>query len=1595
MELRPAASHKENVPPRPATPLRPEQWRLPKSLGVGLGSGQGQWVPTCQRGGPGVTPSPGAVLGPEPWQVQTNLASPWPRPGLALKDSTGLLTNSGSRQQSNMQPRVRRPQGGALESAVQQSNLSVREAGLGVCGSPSGPRLWSDPQERGPCLGLWESPLPQGSLTCPPSTLGLAQLLTTDTPCLGFRPAAGFASLDGHTQLNPRSWCGLGSRTCRLLVEPLTLEDLAVHAPSQAPAPSQAAVHRLLVSVRCLELEVARLRHRESQEPPDSAKQGPWASDGRALPASHRPCQLALASRDEKKYLRGLRETGGFPETQGVQAGRWDSKASGKPTSPETTLELLTGGSLDPEQGVLPTQPLRRGESHSPGPPYAGGQRRERRHPVGVSSREARLCSSASCSMALPGPEGGEGARGLQISTEEERTASCLPDAAAARSDPQDRAQHSGSLEAKAAGLKPESCPALLAVKRGILPKGLCVWDFQGAPEEEGRSKLVFSLLQGPHPAMLERHQGWCPGPWGPAPWGPDQLWSVPSRQLLSRCFRAWWCLVQKQQAVGAALVLSQQQRLHRGLRALRWALRLREAQLEAAWTRHTRTLLAWSFQKWRNMTLQQKQGQTHIQAGLSPSGPGQGQGSPGRKPAVDLAQRGSTGSLREEAGARRLPLHLRPRPGGGARRSQTLQALQQLAVFLLWCHQKERARPEQRGQGESSWATRRTQSLGRPPQARRPPAADVAWVAPLATWSQRAWMCRCFRAWQRFLQRGIRYRHHLAACCTGALRMSLQQWVKMKQLRASDGAKVTQLSLCRQKAGNTVLRSSILGAATAYGPGTRAQARGLPQQPGGGSLQEACQRLALHRALLLWKTRLSQRQQKLTCLFQSQPWVKPGPRNSPVFSCSSFFQGLWRRTLRGILRGWHLRVWGLGTVPGSAGTTSALESLGSCSTSQSSLEKASRAPALLDTLRVNFLQAARRRQQGQCLLLWQARAQQSRGAARWHQHSLQRRIILGWSHWAMTHRARRELAARLAWGRSYRAVLGVWRLRLTQRRELEQWAWVRGRRLARDALGRWRACWQRQQFLHDKYQRWVQGHLQGWRRALFWGWRQAAARRRHTVARPEPLLMQSCLQAWCGLVRDRGVLGARCGTFRDGLRTRAPGATSATWKGTRVAAAAGALEQRVAQASVARWRSHVQGRQAERQLRRAQAQQAFVAWRVALGQRREAHQRAEEQAQAQARMALCWTLWVREACQCRLSRAHAARRLSARVLEAWAQSAARGGVLRATLTQFQQAGPKRLLRTHWAQWQTVLLMLRLERGAEAQEVSTAHPRPWSRQASREHQLALMDTPALWKQPHPAAPPTRPTAPSREAGSWRQTTPNRQQEGGLQQGTSLDSSRLYLAQIHSCRPPAPEPLLPGPAQHHSLCGQREWRETSWEQSKETLPRTNVSSAGARWLPASSGLEISFKFFCILLTPPISFLNVSHFENAATFSPAPPVLLFGQLFRTSGSWGGVGWGGVTVLLLSAPCPASSEGMAVLGRCSGDGAAGSDAAQAVAAGVGLENMAAAGPAAAGGSAIQQQEDDWLLSQAFGKWRQSLAARSPGKGAASSGCCYDLFP
>ncbi|XP_006866492.1 PREDICTED: uncharacterized protein C1orf167-like [Chrysochloris asiatica] len=262
MELRQDASFKENVPPKPSAPLRPESQRSLKSLG----SGHGQQVPVHQarRGGPAFTPSIGAMLHREPCPIQTNLARPGLSPGLTLGDKTGQRkrVNSSFLQQSNLQPWAGRPHRRTWSFAFQQSNLSLNKVSLASYGNHSSPCFWPEPQgsfdphtlPRG--NHLYQS----GQLTCPSLSLRQSRPPAPNTPCPDFIPQ------DGYPRPGLSSWRALGRWASGAVGEPLTLEDLTVPAQSQARTLSRADIHQLLASVRHLELEADRFSCCTSQE---------------------------------------------------------------------------------------------------------------------------------------------------------------------------------------------------------------------------------------------------------------------------------------------------------------------------------------------------------------------------------------------------------------------------------------------------------------------------------------------------------------------------------------------------------------------------------------------------------------------------------------------------------------------------------------------------------------------------------------------------------------------------------------------------------------------------------------------------------------------------------------------------------------------------------------------------------------------------------------------------------------------------------------------------------------------------------------------------------------------------------------------------------------------------------------------------------------------------------------------------------------------------------------------------------------------------------------------------------------------------------
>ncbi|MEJ1272428.1 angiotensin II type I receptor-associated protein [Cricetulus griseus] len=218
--------------------------------------------------------------------------------------------------------------------------------------------------------------------------------------------------------------------------------------------------------------------------------------------------------------------------------------------------------------------------------------------------------------------------------------------------------------------------------------------------------------------------------------------------------------------------------------------------------------------------------------------------------------------------------------------------------------------------------------------------------------------------------------------------------------------------------------------------------------------------------------------------------------------------------------------------------------------------------------------------------------------------------------------------------------------------------------------------------------------------------------------------LQRRYFQAWCEHVRDIGVSQDHCQAFQDDLR----GDLGATFASSQEACKVGpqAQDPCVAQASVLGWRSFLQECGTDRQLRKAQAWQAFAVWRVSLGQSREAQQQEGRSFQvlSPVQVALCWVPWMHDSYLGQVHQAHAAQQLTSRVLEAWMQLAGQAHIHRADVTHCWWR-LQCLFRTRWVQWLSTPLRWWLEPQTQAQNMDFRH---WLRLANRGCLLQL-DTP--------------------------------------------------------------------------------------------------------------------------------------------------------------------------------------------------------------------------------------------------------------------------
>ncbi|KAM9036869.1 uncharacterized protein C1orf167 homolog isoform 3-T4 [Sarcophilus harrisii] len=361
------------------------------------------------------------------------------------------------------------------------------------------------------------------------------------------------------------------------------------------------------------------------------------------------------------------------------------------------------------------------------------------------------------------------------------------------------------------------------------------------------------------------------------------------SRALLSCCFKAWHCHLLRQRA--AARALRRRHLLRKGLRAMRWALWLREAQMEFMKRKRRRTVLAGSFRKWKDLYMNRRKRKLLTQCRTAT--PEKDfllfLESPRERSFVTL------GMVCGNEGAPKNQLHPRWKTGSQDPRAPATPDLQWLAAaFHLWHLQKALAAEIHKDAQVRAELGKK--KLRRVFQAWRARALNTARICPLVTRHQRARLGRCFEAWRRHAQRRARCHGRLAHWRVETLRKSLQQWVKMVWLQAGHSRAMEQLYRYRQTSWHLEVSGAHEGSSrglVSRGPGEQDQPC---RRPGLRALEEACQKLKLHRVVLLWSRRLAQHRQ-----------------------ADSFSQKRRLRILQNALQQWRWKAQAAGSCPASS----------------------------------------------------------------------------------------------------------------------------------------------------------------------------------------------------------------------------------------------------------------------------------------------------------------------------------------------------------------------------------------------------------------------------------------------------------------------------------------------------------------------------------------------------------------------------------------------------------------------------------------------------------------------------------------------------
>ncbi|XP_005057760.1 PREDICTED: uncharacterized protein C1orf167 homolog [Ficedula albicollis] len=376
------------------------------------------------------------------------------------------------------------------------------------------------------------------------------------------------------------------------------------------------------------------------------------------------------------------------------------------------------------------------------------------------------------------------------------------------------------------------------------------------------------------------------------------------NKQILTRCFQAWRRHILWKRA---ARQLYRRQLLQKGFGALQWTLHQRRTQLEVAQQRHASTLVAASFQRWKEAVAKQSKKEA-----LQPEPYSYTQSSSagifgiGRLATMTTSAQHqlATGYSKEVEQACRMEgelwTQLRHRQRGDefCWRAEAIRDMRRLAAaFRLWRLQKELLSKEETRLLEAC-ALLEKKKLRNIFCMWHSQSLEMKKILTLTTQIQRNLVSRCFSTWKETVEQKALDRCNLAHLRAVSLRKHFQQWVLMLQVRGGDKQSVVNLFLLRWRQHCGAVISSVADKTVTKrheGQTSWAEERQFLEKTN-YSFDDFCQKLKLQRVYLLWKTRLCEHHR-----------------------ADSFSQTLKQCKLRKILKLWHQKYLMLKTIEQSS----------------------------------------------------------------------------------------------------------------------------------------------------------------------------------------------------------------------------------------------------------------------------------------------------------------------------------------------------------------------------------------------------------------------------------------------------------------------------------------------------------------------------------------------------------------------------------------------------------------------------------------------------------------------------------------------------